>query len=170
MKASLAKLINPFGDKTDKFSIFLVVPSEAEEDKKCADIAKQAGEEPLERNIVNGRVGNFIFSTLSEKTTHIRVSIKDGYILSSLTDRGELIYEIREPNPYSLLEGADFSCEMYYLNQSAKNTFARRVGLPSIQFGSLFLFRNGFHVFPVGNDGDDWFGIDRRKQQGMQDF
>lgn len=170
LKASLAKLINPFGDKTDKFSIILIAPSEAEEDKKYTDKAKQAGEEPIERNIVNGRVGNFIFSTLSEKTTYIRVSIKDGFILSSLTDRGELIYEIREPNPYNLLEGADFSCEMYFLNTSAKNLFARRVGLPSVQFGSLFLFRNGFRVFPVGNDGDDWFGIGRRKQQGYARF
>jgi signal transduction histidine kinase len=59
---------------------------------------------------------------------------------------------------------------MYYLNQSAKLTFARRVGLPSIQFGSVFLFRNGFRVYPIGDDGDDWFGFDRRKQQGYARF
>ena len=59
---------------------------------------------------------------------------------------------------------------MYYLNQSAKLTFARRVGLPSVQFGSVFLFRNGFRVYPIGEDGDDWFGFDRRKQQGYARF
>jgi signal transduction histidine kinase len=59
---------------------------------------------------------------------------------------------------------------LYYLNQSAKVTFARRVGLPSIQFGSVFLFRNGFRVYPVGEDGDDWFGFNRRKQQGYSRF
>ena len=53
-----------------------------------------------------------------------------------------------------------------YLNQSAKMTFARRVGLPSVQFGSVFLFRNGFRVYPIGEDGDDWFGMACRKQQG----
>lgn len=85
---------------------------------------------------------------------------------STLTDRGEVIYRIAEPNPYQHLAAAGFKCEIYYLNQSAKNTFARRVGLPSVQFGSVFLFRNNFRVYPVGEDGDDWFGFNRRKQQG----
>jgi signal transduction histidine kinase len=59
---------------------------------------------------------------------------------------------------------------MYYLNHSAKVTFARRVGLPSVQFGAVFLFRNGFRVYPIGDDGDDWFGFNRRKQQGYSRF
>jgi signal transduction histidine kinase len=170
LKASLAKLINPFGDTTDRFSIFITAPEEEDEDTEIRESAAKAGEEPLARNLVNGRVGNFIFSALQEKTTFIRVSIESGHINTSLTDRGELIYKIREPNPYKHLEQSDFTCEMYYLNQSAKLTFARRVGLPSVQFGSVFLFRNGFRVYPVGNDGDDWFGFDRRKQQGYARF
>jgi signal transduction histidine kinase len=170
LKASLAKLINPFGDKSDGFSIFLVAPAEEATDKQIAANAAKSGEEPLPRDIVNGRVGNFIFAALEEKTTFIRVSIADNHIESSVTDRGELIYKIREPNPYKHLEKSGFSCEMYYLNQSAKLTFARRVGLPSVQFGSVFLFRNGFRVYPIGEDGNDWFGFDRRKQQGYARF
>jgi signal transduction histidine kinase len=170
LKASLAKLINPFGDKGDRFSIFLVAPAEEATDKQIAANAAKSGEEPLPRDIVNGRVGNFIFAALEEKTTFIRVSIADNHIESSVTDRGELIYKIREPNPYKHLEKSGFSCEMYYLNQSAKLTFARRVGLPSVQFGSVFLFRNGFRVYPIGEDGNDWFGFDRRKQQGYARF
>lgn len=170
LKSSLAKLINPFGDKGDRFSIFLIAPAEEYGDKQIAANAAKAGEEPLVRHIVNGRVGNFIFATLEEKTTFIRVTIKEGHIETSLTDRSELVYKIREPNTYRLLEQSGFSCEMYYLNQSAKLTFARRVGLPSIQFGSVFLFRNGFRVYPIGDDGDDWFGFDRRKQQGYARF
>lgn len=170
LKSSLAKLINPFGDKGDQFRIFLVAPAEESGDQQIAANAVKAGEEPLARHIVNGPVGNFIFAALEEKTTFIRVSIKDGHIESSLTDRSELIYKIREPNPYKHLEQSGFSCEMYYLNQSAKLTFARRVGLPSVQFGSVFLFRNGFRVYPIGEDDDDWFGFDRRKQQGYARF
>lgn len=170
LKSSLAKLINPFGDKGDRFSIVITAPAEESGDKDVKATASKAGEEALPRHIVNGRVGNFIFETLQEKTTFIRVSIEDGYINTSLTDRGELIYKIREPNPYKLLDQSGFCCEMYYLNQSAKVTFARRVGLPSVQFGSVFLFRNGFRVYPIGNDGDDWFGFDRRKQQGYNRF
>jgi signal transduction histidine kinase len=170
LRSSLAKLINPFGDKGDKFTITITAPAQEQEDKQLRAAAAKKGEEPLARDIVNGRVGNFIFSALQEKTTFIRVSIEGGHINTSLTDRGELIYQVREPNPYKHLDQSGFRCEMYYLNQSAKLTFARRVGLPSVQFGSVFLFRNGFRVYPIGEDGDDWFGFDRRKQQGYNRF
>jgi signal transduction histidine kinase len=40
------------------------------------------------------------------------------------------------------------------------------MGVASVKFGSVFLFRNGFRVFPIGEEGDDTFGVDRRKQQG----
>ena len=74
------------------------------------------------------------------------------------------------PIPYKHLTGSGFDCEMYYLNQSAKVTFARAHWPASIQFGSLFLFRNGFRVYPVGEGDDDWFGFNRRKQQGYSRF
>ncbi len=170
LKSSLAKLINPFGDKGDGFHIRIIAPAEESLDKVAKAKAAKAGEEPLARDIVNGRVGNFIFSALQEKTTFISVSIKDSQIFTSLTDRGELIYKIREPNPYKHLNRSDFRCDIYYLNQSAKTTFTRRVGLPSVQFGSVFLFRNGFRVYPVGEENDDWFGFNRRKQQGYARF
>jgi len=170
LKSSLAKLINPFGDKGDDFRILITAPGEEAGDKEIARKASKNGGEPLAKDIVNGRVGNFIFSTLREKTTFIQVSIADNHIHTTLTDRGELIYKIREPNSYKQLDQSGFKCEIYYLNQSAKLTFARRVGLPSVQFGSVFLFRNGFRVYPIGNDGDDWFGFDRRKQQGYARF
>ncbi|MFG8165282.1 sensor histidine kinase [Pseudomonas aeruginosa] len=172
LKSSLAKLINPFGAEADGFGINILSPSDLGIDKKLIEQAEESGEAPPQNALVNGPVGNFIFSTLREKTTFIEVSIdEDGeHIISSLTDRGELIYKIREPHDYAELERSGFSCRLYYLNQSAKHTFARRMGLPSVQFGSVFLFRNGFRVYPIGEDGDDWFGIDRRKQQGYARF
>jgi signal transduction histidine kinase len=170
LKASLAKLINPFGAKVDGFGIEIVAPAEQEQDRKNIREAKDAGEKPVSRDLVNGPVGNFIFSELQEKTTFISVSIEDGQLLTALTDRGELVYRIREPNPYRRLDQSDFRCEMYYLNQAAKNTFTRRVGVQPVQFGSIFLFRNNFRVYPIGEDGDDWFGFNRRKQQGYARF
>lgn len=166
LKASLAKLINPFGEETDGFGIHITAPAEAAEDKRLVALHATEGEKPLPKDIVNGQIGNFIFTTLQDKTTFIRVTIDGTELHSTLTDRGEVIYRIAEPNPYQHLAAAGFKCEIYYLNQSAKNTFARRVGLPSVQFGSVFLFRNNFRVYPVGEDGDDWFGFNRRKQQG----
>lgn len=170
LKAALAKLINPFGSTVDRFTIHIIAPAELEEDKRRVEQAKKSGKDLSARDVINGIVGNFIFSELQGKTTFIEVEIRNGQIHSAVTDRGELIYRIKEPNPYEQLEGADFRCELYYLNHSAKITFARRVGLPSVQFGSVFLFRNGFRVYPVGEDGQDWFGFDRRKQQGYSRF
>lgn len=170
LKASLAKLINPFGEETDGFGIHIIAPNEALEDKRLITLHAKEGDKPLPKDLVNGRIGNFIFATLQDKTTFISVVIDGEELRTTLTDRGEVIYRISEPNPYQDLVEAEFKCEIYYLNQSAKNTFARRVGLPSVQFGSVFLFRNNFRVYPIGEDGNDWFGFDRRKQQGYARF
>ena len=172
LKASLAKLINPFGASIDGFRIAIVAPAEREGDERVRQSAIAKDQQPVQSDIVNGEVGNFIFSTLREKTTFIDLSFTDdgSKIVTKLTDRGELVFRIREPNPFGLLSHSGFNCQLFYLNQSAKLTFARRMGIPSVQFGSVFLFRNGFRVYPIGNDGDDWFGVDRRKQQGYARF
>jgi signal transduction histidine kinase len=166
LRRSLAKLINPFGTSTDGFKIVVVAPSELQADAQIQDSRRNADD--AAQDVVNGEVGNFIFSTLEEKTTHLHVQLSRSgkFIESTLIDRGELVFRTKEPSPFEELVGSAFSCQLFYLNQSAKATFARRMGIPSIRFGSVFLFRNGFRVFPIGDDGDDWFGIDARKQQG----
>ena len=171
LKAGLAKLINPFGAGVDGFDIDLIVPSEADQDREVLRRADQAGDSPP--TTVNGPVRNFIFSTLQDKTTFVEVAIDPATnsIETTLIDRGEMIYRIREKNTVApLLHEAGFRCQLFYLNRSAKMTFGRRMGLSSVNFGSVFLFRNGFRVFPIGEPGDDWFEIDRRKQQGYARF
>lgn len=172
LKSALAKLINPFGASVDGFRIMIYAPLELEADHAEQIKAKNKNEDLPTKALVNGEVGNFIFSTLQEKTTFIdvRVNPEGDFIESFLIDRGELIYRIREPNEYPLLKYSGFQCQVFFLNFSAKLIFARRMGVPSVQFGSVFLFRNGFRVFPVGQEGDDWFGMDRRKQQGYARF
>lgn len=172
LKSALAKLINPFGAAVDGFQINIVAPGEMETDNALVASSHDSAEELPPNALVNGEVGNFVFATLREKTTFIevRIDLPGTEIESSLTDRGELVYRIREPNPYSLLAESRFRCEVYFLNTSAKMTFARRMGVPSVQFGSVFLFRNGFRIYPIGNESDDWYGMDRRKQQGYARF
>lgn len=172
LKSALAKLINPFGVSTDGFRIVIYAPDELEADKNERIQSQRKGTDENLNAIVNGEVGNFIFSTLQAKTTFIDVSIDESgeYIDSTLTDRGELIYRIREPNEFPLLAKSGFQCQVFFLNLSAKLTFARRMGVPSVQFGSVFLFRNGFRVYPIGEETDDWFRMDRRKQQGYARF
>lgn len=170
LKSALSKLINPFGSESDGFCIFVHSPSQQMADDQI--VANKKLDVDLSPNsLVNGSVGNFIFSVLQERTTFIEVSIaEDGRLESALTDRGELIYRVKEPNVYPKLIGSGLAAKVFFLNQSAKMTFARRMGVPSVQFGSIFLFRNEFRVFPIGEQGDDWFGIDRRKQQGFARF
>ena len=172
LKSGLAKLINPFGSTSDGFTISIFASSQYDEDKRAHAAALKQGEEPLPNTIVNGAVGNFIFGTLRLKTTFLEIVLgEDGKFFESvLTDRGELVYKVREPNPFNELKKSAFRCEIFFLNTSAKMTFARRMGVPSVQFGSIFLFRNGFRVFPIGEEGNDWFGMDHRKQQGYARF
>ncbi|WP_313453982.1 sensor histidine kinase [Brevundimonas sp.] len=170
LRAALAKLMNPFGGARDDFQVWLRVPQEASADAMA--LAKAGPDEAIS-NVVNGPVENFIFDTLKGKTTHLQVEVSaDGtYLYSTLTDRGELIYRIREANEkFPLLGGTGFSCNLFYLNRSAKSTFKRRMGVSSVQFGSIFLFKNGFRIFPIGEEGVDTFGIDRRKAQGYNRF
>ncbi|MCB2218088.1 MAG: ATP-binding protein [Desulfobulbaceae bacterium] len=167
LKSSLAKLINPFGSSFDSFQIFIRSDNELAQDLEIIKKSKNP-EELNTHEIVNGKIDNFIFETLSAKTTLLTVTLTDNgeTIESSLIDRGELIYKIKEPNYYQRLSGSGFSCHLFYLNQSAKLTFGRRMGVSTKDFGSVFLFRNGFRVFPIGEGGDDTFKIDLRKQQG----
>jgi len=165
LKSALSKLINPFGASSDDFLITITAPGEEEADREAIQEASDEDDGPV--RTVNGPVENFIFETLSERTTHLLVQVSDdgASLESRLVDRGETIYEIREPNPYPALADSEFSCHLFYLNKSAKATFTRRIGVQPVRFGSVFLFRNGFRVYPVGEEGDDSFQIDRRKQQ-----
>lgn len=178
LKASLAKLINPFGADVDKFSLQIIAPGEVGGDDEVSEDYNNWDEADREEwgfpyyDVVNGSVENFIFETLKEKTTYLEVFLTqdDKFIETSLVDRGEEVYRIEEPNPYSHLIGSEFNCNLFYLNRSAKNTFSRRMGVAPVNFGSVFLFRNQIRVYPFGERGDDILGIDARKQQGQARF
>lgn len=172
LKRELAKLINPFSGDSPDFQIRIVAPAEAGQDRDDARYNRALKASRPLRVIVNGIVTNPVLDALRGRTTVIRISLEDdGKTLDSiLEDRGHLIYHIREPNPYESLHASRLTAEIYYLNRSAKIVFVRRMGVPSVQFGSIFLFRNGFRVLPVGAEDDDYFTLNRRKQQGVRRF
>lgn len=170
LKSSLAKLINPFGSKGDKFTIEVRCDRESPTDQDAIRNAREAEDAPL---VVNGIVKNSILATLEGKTTWLEAKIKkDGYLYSTLHDRGELIYRIREKLEGDLrsLFKSGFCADLYFLNMAAKNSFKRAMSVRSRDFGSVFLFRNGFRVFPVGEPIDDYWGLDRRRAQGVKRF
>lgn len=172
LKRELMKLINPFTQRSSDFQIRLRAKDQIAKDNsdKAYNLRLHTGKE--QRLIVNGKIENPILEVLAKRTTAIKVGITENgdVIESTLEDRGDLIYQIREPNPFPRLSNSSFLSEVFFLNRSAKAVFARRMGLPSVQFGSIFLFRNGFRVMPVGAEEDDFFGLNRRKQQGVRRF
>ncbi len=157
LRQHLAKLIDPFGTTDDVEVITCLI---GHEDDEAA--------EPNE--IINGPVGNTIADVLRDKTTRIDVRIEDGEMETKLVDRGTTMLHIREPLQNEALLGIVVKGEVFFLNRSAKATFARRMGVSSVEFGSIFLFLNGFRVFPIGEETDDTFGLNRRKQQGTSRF
>ncbi|OEE58363.1 hypothetical protein A1OS_04150 [Enterovibrio norvegicus] len=167
LKGNLAKLINPFGSSNSKIKLNMICQRE----KKADEFLEKEYESNPELELpelINGLVTNNIFDVLKDKTTSLSVVLdKNGHFVTTLIDRGELIYKIQESAQlYPLLADSEFSCQIFSLNQSAKSLFKRRTGIHSVSFGSLFLFRNGFRVMPIGEEGDDYWAIDRRHGQG----
>lgn len=176
LRKSLEKMIAPLAG-ADDFQIEVIAPnfieydnqlrvqiSEAKEryedlnDRERAEIAK------WENSILNGPIRNSISDVLKIKTTQIESKLRDGKIITRLSDRGVLMYEIEENNKYSKLEEA--SVDIYFLNRAAKYNFSLLMGMSPVNYGNVFLFRNGFRIMPYGEYDDDSWGLNQRSQQG----
>ncbi len=157
LKRSLEKFLNPNQlFLRNSFRITFSAP-----DIKGADKDKEYPEK------VNGEVRNQIFDKLQFKSTYIdaTISAKDGTVRTELHHEGEPVFKLVESNvSYPLLD--DARVVIYYLNPYKKAYFKRQTGRRSVEFGSIFLFLNGFRVAPYGDRGDDWLGLDLRKTQG----
>lgn len=162
LKQSLAKLINPNKDNdTSSFSIHIEAP-----EQKSADSGQKEA-----RERVNGPVTNFVFEKLGLKTTQIMSEISaDGkHITTTLSDRGRLIYKITEHNKFKGIL-RDIKIHLFQLNKEAKRSFTLAMGMEAVKYGSVFLYKNGFRIYPFGDEGEDIFGVNRRKQQGYNRF
>jgi signal transduction histidine kinase len=167
LKKSLAKLINPNQENdSDNFEIEIIAQDELTLDKEKG----KKGEKKNDLEIVNGLVKNSIFETLEIKTSNILVQIspKGDYIETTLQDRGDLIYYLKEKNPYKDLKNV--SVYLFQLNRAAKGNFTRLMGMEPVKYGSVFMYKNGFRVYPYGEAGEDVLSIDKRKAQGFNRF
>lgn len=157
LKKYLEKLINPNQafEKND-FGIYVDTPEFIEENNK---------KEEHEKFI--GKIENTIFEKLDFKTTSIECEIlNEGKVLfTTLKDKGQTIFWIKEKNIFfPLVKNA--KTNFYYLNPYSKAFFTKQTGIQSVNYGSIFLFINGFRIPPYGEVGDDWLGLDQRKNQG----
>lgn len=159
LKKSLEKMINPFSGTDDNFQIEIIAPKMKEGDSHA--------ESP--HDVVNGIVENSIADVLKLKTTQIVSHIQNGVIHTTLTDRGILMYEIEEPNErFKLIDSASVS--LFFLNRAAKYNFTAKMGVEPVNYGNVFLFRNGFRILPFGEFDDDSWGLNKRQQQGYNRF
>lgn len=160
LKRQLERLINPNqAFKKNQFGVIITANDFLQYDK-----------EQEEYNKINGEVKNRIFENLDFRTTTIHSSIdaKGEYITTTLHDRGNEVFLLKENNPFSQLASIDIT--IFYLNTYAKAYFTKQTGIKSVDFGSIFLFINGFRIPPYGDVGDDWLGIEMRKGQGYGRF
>lgn len=174
LKEKLSKLIRPDLNKSSevqRFKIILSVPDELHEDNAIIKKHKKENKTNIQQyyNTVNGEIKNFVFNELDIKTTKIESFIDDnGIITTRLTDRENYIYEIKENSEYPLLSKVGIT--LYFLNRSAKITFNKRTGVQHVDFGSIFVYKNGFRIYPYGERNDDSLGIDNRAMQGYARF
>jgi len=157
LKDSLERFINPnqFFQR-NKFCITFHVPYFEKEEE---------GKDYPEK--INVEIKNQIFEKLEFNSTYIdtKISPKEGTVTTELHHDGEPVFKLVEHNvSYPLLQ--DARVVIYYLNPYKKSYFKRQTGVRSVDFGSIFLFLNGFRIAPYGDRGDDWLGLDMRKTQG----
>jgi signal transduction histidine kinase len=175
LKDKLSKLVRPDLNKTikdEKFNIKLIVPDEIENDQIEIEKGKKRGESDgyFYYNSLNGDIRNFIFEELNIRTTKIQTQVIENgkYVLTRLDDRDEFIYEIKENNRFTSL--SDTSITLYFLNQRAKTVFTKKMGIRNVDYGSIFVYKNGFRIYPYGERGDDSLGVDNRAVQGYNRY
>ena len=125
---------------------------------------------------LTGPIENRIFDKLGFEATSIEARIIAGgeRVETIITDRGRMVAKITtggeslRSKPYPALEDARIS--LHYMNRYKKIMFARETGVSATDFGSVFLFLNGFRVPPYGDRGNDWLSLDNRKSQGTMRY
>lgn len=162
LKKQLEKLINPnqaYIDNQTNQNVFLIslrAEEFLEEEENCN-----------ENERINDDIKNKIFEKLNFKTTSIvsEIDNKAQTLTTTLFDKGTIIYKLIEKNEqYKSLNNT--SITLYYLSPYSKAYFTKQMGFRSVEFGSIYLFINGFRIPPYGEQGDDWLKIEVRKGQG----
>jgi len=161
LKVSLEKFLNPNQlFLRNRFKIILSVPA-IEKDEEGKDYPDR----------ITGEIQNQIFDKLKFNSTYIEAKISDDNEKVSIVlyHEGDKVFDLVERNDYyKLLKGVH--AIIYYLNPYKKAYFKRQTGVRLVDFGSIFLFLNGFRIAPYGDRGDDWLGLNDRKAQGTSRY
>jgi len=173
LRSALMKLVSPDKSESSKQAIISII---AEHERKADQAEQKKNSRGVTTNglgklVVNGPIINDVFEKLGLKTTSIDVSISENgeTIDTTIEDRGDFIFRVvRKNSAYDKLHNVKI--KLFYLNRAAKMNFARTMGIDSVNYGSVFVYRNGFRVYPYGTSGMDIFGINERKSQGYNRY
>lgn len=147
--SALQRLVNPFVDD-GKIKI------------NVKYISSSSGIAELDENISNN-----VASVLDKKTIYIECEIKEKEISITLYDQEKIIYSFKIENNTIL---KDIYFKIYYLSTAAKNNFTRIMKTTPKDYGSIFLYKNNFRIFPYGEVDFDAFGLNLRKTQGFNRY
>lgn len=122
-------------------------------------------------NLIYSNIAN----VLKEKSINITASINrsnEGEYKTTIAlhDRGNLVYIVEKSDDSILTHVDEIEISVNYLTTSAKSTFTRRMGIQPVNYGNIFVYRNGFHVSPYGEEHYDIFGLNLRKNQGYSRY
>ena len=163
LKKYLQRLVNPVQiPREEKFEVHMAANEFLESDKELE-------KEDRSHETINGRVDNEVFKKIGTKTTQITCTISESKITTQITDKGRFVFKTEEANEYKEYL-SDINIVVFYLNPEAKKTFTRNMGMPPVQFGSIFLYKNGFRIHPYGEEKDDWLSLEQRKGQGYSRY
>ena len=112
-------------------------------------------------------ISNDIATVLDKKTIYIECDIKETEISITLYDKEKIIYSFKIENNTIL---KDIYFKIYYLSTAAKNNFTRIMKTEPKNYGSIFLYKNNFRIFPYGEVDFDAFGLNLRKTQGYNRY
>lgn len=147
--AALQRLINPFVDD------------------KRVEIYVKYNSSPLGIPEFEQRISNQIANVLDGKTTYLECRIKNNEITIILKDNNSPVYNVTLEN-YTILDNVYF--KVYYLSTMAKNNFTRVMRQTPKDYGSIFLYKNDFRIFPYGEPDFDSFALNLRKSQGYNRY
>lgn len=180
LRKYLQRMINPFQSPTD-FSLYLAAPAFKEIDMKEIAINEDHLKEEYdeEENItwvqkgpVSGKIENLVISKVRERASWITSRVENDRITTELYERGKLLISTVEKNTFNWFGRIDYAekveTEVFFLDRNSKNIFTRTMGLRPVNFGSIFVYKNAFRVFPYGEEGNDWLELDRAKGQGWR--
>ncbi len=162
LKRHLQRLVNPAPlSYTSDFQIELQADEFVDEDSK-----KIKKNRPFEA--INGIIKNIVFEKLGIKTARINCEVSKTSITTTIIDKDKFVFKLKEKNTFDELE--DIKIHIFYLNRKAKETFTKTMGIMPKDFGSIFLYKNGFRIQPYGEIGDDWLELLNRKLQGLRRY